>query len=121
MRIPENVVWNREVVYNCMWSLLVSLEKHNEEADDGTKIRKVLMTGFGTGTGGVSAERCAHQMALAIRDFIDACENVEKWRAIKWADVMDLTQDCRRTHILSSGGVLCSSSCPLQCFFPDSF
>ena len=63
MRIPERVTWNREIVYNLMWSVLVSLEHHNAAVDDSTqvgtsvRIRKVLMTGLGTGVGGVSTAR----------------------------------------------------------------
>ena len=29
MRIPEDVVWNREIVYNCVWWMLITLEQHN--------------------------------------------------------------------------------------------
>ncbi|TDL18457.1 macro domain-like protein [Rickenella mellea] len=87
MRIPEDATWNREIVYNCVWSLLVSLEQHIRAVDssgEGTKIRKVLMTGLGTGIGKVSPNRCAQQMALAIRDFIDASRNANKWRSMDW-------------------------------------
>ena len=99
MRTPENVLWNREVVYNCMWSLLVSLDNHNQAAnDDESRIRRVLITGLGTCTGGVSAKRCAQQMMLAVRDFIDASESADKWSSIEWDHAIDLTHDCRRTH-----------------------
>ncbi|TDL20222.1 macro domain-like protein [Rickenella mellea] len=101
MRIPEDATWNREIVYNCVWSLLVSLEQHNRAADisgDGTKISKVLMTGLATGCGRVPPELCAQQMALAFRDFINASENAEKWSTMDWVSALDLAEDCRRTY-----------------------
>ena len=101
MRIPEDVVWNREIVYNCMWSLLVSLDQHNQAEEisrNGKRIHKVLMTGLATGVGNVSAERCAQQMALAVENFIDASENPEKWSSMEWDDALTYAHDCRRTH-----------------------
>ena len=103
MRIPEDVVWNREIVYNCVWSLLIALEQHNrvvELSGDGTSIRRILMTGLATGVGNVSPQRCAQQMVLAVRDFIDASQNVGKWRCMEWNDTVDYAHDCRRTHQL---------------------
>lgn len=103
MRIPEDVVWNREIVYNCVWSLLIALEQHNrvvELSGDGTSIRRILMTGLATGVGNVSPQRCAQQMALAVRDFIDASQNAGKWRCMEWNDAVDYAHDCRRTHQL---------------------
>ncbi|KAH9940611.1 macro domain-like protein [Amylocystis lapponica] len=102
MRIPGVVTWNREIVYNCVWSLLVALTEHNDAAEPTgrVKISKILMTGLGTGTGGVSAERCAQQMALAFRDFEDAASHPEKWSAMAWADAATYADDCRSTHRL---------------------
>ena len=103
MRIPEDVVWNREIVYNCVWSLLITLEQHNrvvELSGGGTSIRRILMTGLATGVGNVSPQRCAQQMALAVRDFIDASQNAGKWRCMEWDDAVDYAHDCRRTHQL---------------------
>ena len=104
MRIPEDVVWNREIVYNCVWSLLIALEQHNRvvelSGDDGNSIRRILMTGLATGVGNVSPQRCAQQMALAVRDFIDASQNPDKWRSMGWDDAVDYARDCRRTHRL---------------------
>src|SRR5436305_394900 len=42
MREPENVDWNREVVYECVWSLLCQVEGHNRGSRE--RIRSVLMT-----------------------------------------------------------------------------
>ncbi|KAF9473502.1 macro domain-like protein [Pholiota conissans] len=101
MRVPEGVNWNREIVYNCVWSLLISLDHHNkvvEASGEGTKISRVLMPGLATGVGGVPPERCAQQTALAIRDFIDACANEEKWSSLKWESAIAYAEDCRRTY-----------------------
>lgn len=58
------------------------------------------MTGLATGAGRVSPERCAQQMALAIRDFINASENAEEWSSMEWENAIDLAQESRRTHAL---------------------
>ncbi|KAA1473574.1 macro domain-like protein [Dentipellis sp. KUC8613] len=111
MRIPQDTRWDREVVYNCMWSLLCALRLHNEGAGDGEdggeraqgqeeskKIRSVLMTGLATGTGFVSPERCAEQMALAIRDFVESEKDKEKWGQMGWVDARAIARDVRKTH-----------------------
>ena len=103
MRIPESVHWNREVVYNCVWSLLVTVDEHNrsvEVAETGTRINKILMPGLATGVGNVSAKRCAQQMALAIRDFNDASAHPEKWSSMNWNDAIAYALDGRSTHRL---------------------
>jgi hypothetical protein len=104
MRRPENVSWNREIVYNLMWSILVSLEQHNAAMDDstqvgtGVRIRKVLMTGLATGVGGVSSTRCAQQMALAVKHFLEASAHPEKWSSMSWEDTVAPDVEIRRTH-----------------------
>ncbi|KDR80220.1 hypothetical protein GALMADRAFT_61988 [Galerina marginata CBS 339.88] len=103
MRVPEVVTWNRELVYNVMWSLLVSLDQHNRAVNDsgkGTPIRKVLMTGLGTATGYISAERCARQMASAIRDFAEACAQPKKWKSLTWSDAYGYANEGKSTHAL---------------------
>ncbi|KZT70416.1 macro domain-like protein, partial [Daedalea quercina L-15889] len=103
MRIPETVTWHRQVVYNCMWSLLVALDQHNASAggaDSGTRIGKVLMTGLATGVGRVSAERCAQQMALAVKHYVDASEHPEKWSALEWRDALDYNAEVGETRSL---------------------
>lgn len=80
MHIPERVNWNKEIVYNCIWALLTEISTYNGSSQD--KIHTVVMTGLATGVGSVPAERCAQQMALAIRDFYDALENPDKWSAM---------------------------------------
>ncbi len=58
------------------------------------------MTGLATGVGNVSPQRCAQQMALAVRDFIDASQNAGKWSCLEWDEAVDYARDCRRTHQL---------------------
>ncbi|RPD77341.1 macro domain-like protein [Lentinus tigrinus ALCF2SS1-7] len=90
MKRPEEVGWNRELVYNAMWALLCEVGRWNAEVDaeavagatgtEGagtgsgkrTRIWRILMTGLGTGAGGVSAERCAAQMVLAVKHYAEA-------------------------------------------------
>ncbi|KAH9917316.1 macro domain-like protein [Fomitopsis serialis] len=109
MRIPENVKWNREIVYNCMWSLLVALDRHNASVASaaagrggaaGTAVKKVLMAGLATGVGRVSAERCAQQMALAVKHYADASEHPQKWSSLRWDDALDYAQETNDTHLL---------------------
>ncbi len=69
MRYPVDVRWHQDLVYNAMWSLLVEIGRWNDAKRPPETIRRVLMTGLGTGGGQVSAARCAQQMILAIKHF----------------------------------------------------
>ncbi|KAF2190656.1 macro domain-like protein [Zopfia rhizophila CBS 207.26] len=94
MRVPQEVKWDREVVYECIWSLLCAIDKHNQLVQDGkgasdVKIQSLLMTPLATGCGRVSAERWASQAVLAIKHFVEATENQDKWSALEWADILD--------------------------------
>ena len=109
MKRPEEVGWNRELVYNGMWALLCEVERWNAAADaraeavasetgaggvdvggpgssvsvSGTRISRVLMTGLGTGAGGVSAERCARQMVLAVKHFEEGVAEHARWETVQ--------------------------------------
>lgn len=90
MRTPEDVTWDKDIVYNCMWSLLAALAKHYDTAvgrGEEPAIKTVLLTGLATGCGRVSYRRCAEQMALAVRHFSEARVNEDKWRKMNWRDV----------------------------------
>ena len=103
MRIPDVVTWHRDLVYNCVWSLLNAIYDHNqtvEEGGTGVKINKVLMTGLATGVGGISADRCAQQIALAIRDFENSLNEPKKWQALEWPDAIDMADECNKTNDL---------------------
>ncbi|KAF4810137.1 hypothetical protein CGCTS75_v014654 [Colletotrichum tropicale] len=91
MRTPTNVTWDREIVYECVWSLLCAIDNHNRDVREaktaeGEEIRSVLMTPLATGVGRVSPEKWASQAVLAINHFVQASENPEKWSKLDWAD-----------------------------------
>ncbi|KAI0692411.1 hypothetical protein C8T65DRAFT_711381 [Cerioporus squamosus] len=90
MRTPASVTWHREIVYNCVWSLLVAIDEHNSRIGDegGGKIETVVLTGLATGVGRVPAAVCAKQTALAFAHFHEATVgNPEKWKALEWHDI----------------------------------
>ena len=65
-----------------MWSLLAEIAQWNEAKPEEEHIRTVLMTGLGTGTGDVSAERCAMQMVLAVKHFKQGYPDEPDWKDI---------------------------------------
>ena len=84
MATPEDVRWNKDLVYNAMWNLLVEMTKWNKDADAGSvRIRNVLLTGLGTGVGEVDAEVCAKQMMLAAKHFVVGVPKDADWDAIR--------------------------------------
>ncbi|KAF2243054.1 macro domain-like protein [Trematosphaeria pertusa] len=110
MRMPQNVTWDREVVYECVWTLLAAIDRHNGRVWEGASqdeqsageggIRSVLMTPLATATGGWSAERWAAQTVLAIKHFLDAVENEAKWRAMQWGQVGRYSTEVKRSYNL---------------------
>lgn len=103
MRVPENVTWDKDIVYNSMWSLLASLARHHDAAvntGEEPKIKTVLMTGLATGVGRISYTRCAEQMALAVKHFAEARENEDKWSKLNWVDVGILDIQVEKTRTL---------------------
>jgi O-acetyl-ADP-ribose deacetylase (regulator of RNase III) len=104
MRVPQDVRWDREVVYDCMWSLLCAVGNHNRDVREGKvqaegeeEIQSVLMTPLATGCGAVSAERWAAQAVLAMKHYTDACENEETWSALEWPDCYRPAYEVERT------------------------
>lgn len=97
MRRPENVSWDADVVYNCFWSLLVAIDRYNKDegqSDSGApRIAKVIVPGLATGIGGISAEKCAIQMAFAIKHFCDAIKNPKKWSNMQWHEIKDIVAE----------------------------
>ena len=94
MRTPQEVEWDREVVYEAIWSLMCAVDKHNMavvegKADGEARIESLLMTPMATGIGKVSAERWAGQLCLALKHFIDAQANPGKWSALQPAEIFD--------------------------------
>ncbi|KAH7323115.1 hypothetical protein B0I35DRAFT_350782 [Stachybotrys elegans] len=86
MRMPQNVTWDREVVYECIWSLLCAVDKHNS-AEGAERIESVLMPPLATGVGRVTPKRWASQVVLAINHFIDATNEDTKWESLSWNEV----------------------------------
>ena len=68
MRVPDDISWHQDLVYNCTWSLLCEIVKWNKNPNQ-EPIRTVLSTGLGTGTGELDPNQCARQMVLATRHF----------------------------------------------------
>jgi O-acetyl-ADP-ribose deacetylase (regulator of RNase III) len=88
MRVPRQVKWDREVIFGCIWSLLCALDAHNrEEHDPQLKIKSILMTPLATGVGKVSEARWAAQCVLAMKYWLEAVHNPQKWMNLQWSDV----------------------------------
>jgi O-acetyl-ADP-ribose deacetylase (regulator of RNase III) len=68
MRNGEQLDWHQDLVYNSMWTLLSSIMNWNR-SHPNTRIGSVLMTGLGTGAGGIPLTKCAEQMMLALKHF----------------------------------------------------
>ena len=71
MRVPTNMQWHEDLAYNAMWALLVEIEHWNQNTSDSEKIVKVATAGFATGIGMYDKERCARQMVLALKHFLE--------------------------------------------------
>jgi O-acetyl-ADP-ribose deacetylase (regulator of RNase III) len=98
MRIVEDVRWDKDVVYNCTWNLLCEVTKHNQMCNGRDVIKTIACTGLATGVGEWSTERCAEQMALAIKHFEEAHNKPEIFKSISWADIRGLDNELRATY-----------------------
>ena len=112
MHAPENVGWHKSLVYNAMWTFLVEIQKWNRKLDVGgsgkdgetttlgASIRTVLMTGLGTGQGGISLKRCAQQMVLAVKHFQHQQQQQHQQGCpinVRWEDVGQRNAEIQRT------------------------
>ncbi|KAL2830121.1 hypothetical protein BJY01DRAFT_261019 [Aspergillus pseudoustus] len=105
MRTPDNVRWDREVVYECVWSLLCAVEGWNRGLEEGKggeyrergRIESLLITPMATGCGAVSPKKWAAQFVLAMRYFVDALERPERWSALGWREIYEDTNDVEQT------------------------
>ncbi|EIW76083.1 macro domain-like protein [Coniophora puteana RWD-64-598 SS2] len=81
MRVPDFVAWDLDLSYNAMWSVLVELDRWNRVSVLGglQRINTIVMTGLGTGTGGVDFDVCARQMVLAAKHFWSPVPDVVRW------------------------------------------
>jgi O-acetyl-ADP-ribose deacetylase (regulator of RNase III) len=90
MRVPREVNWDREVIFECIWSLLCALDVHNQEVNDPElQIKSILMTPLATGVGRVSEAKWAAQCVMAMKYWLEAVEKPEKWSNLQWEDVYD--------------------------------
>lgn len=90
MRVPRQVKWDREVIFECIWSLLCAIDGHNKNLKDGEEtIETILMTPLATGVGRVSEAKWAAQCVLAMKYWVEAVEKPEKWGNLQWQDVYD--------------------------------
>lgn len=92
MRTPQDVSWDREVVYECIWSLLCAVDRHNRAVREGqagveTEIKSLLMTPLATGAGNVPEKRWAEQCVLAMKHWVDSVDHPEIWAQAGWKDV----------------------------------
>lgn len=88
MRVPREVKWDKEVVFDCIWALLCAIDLHNQNTTSSeSRIESILMTPLATGVGRVSEARWAAQCVLAMKYWIEAVEKPEKWGNLQWADV----------------------------------
>lgn len=101
MRLPGIVKWDREVVYECVWSMLCEVEAYNRKLATGNeagsrpktdkRIDSILMTPLATGVGAVPVDRWAAQAVLAMKHFVDALERPGRWMHMGWREI---SKDC---------------------------
>ncbi|OQE27869.1 hypothetical protein PENSTE_c004G06759 [Penicillium steckii] len=95
MKEPCDVKWDREIVFECTWSLLCEVEGHNRR--NKREIRSILMTPFAAGVGKVSKERWASQTVLALKQFVESVETPEKWGGLEWDKISDICDEVSST------------------------
>lgn len=109
MRIPQNVTWDVEVVYECIWSMLCAIDKHNREVRQRYDSRgevsyppevisSILMTPLATGVGQVSSKRWAEQCVLAMKHWVEAVENPMVWSSLEWHKILEDHHEVVQTH-----------------------
>ncbi|PHH82078.1 hypothetical protein CDD82_7073 [Ophiocordyceps australis] len=97
MRVPADVTWDREVVYEAAWSLLCAVHQHNAGALEADAIGSLLVTPLATGVGRVSADRWAGQFVLALKHFDDATKNPGKWSCLDPSDILAYSSEVAKT------------------------
>ncbi|TDL25138.1 macro domain-like protein [Rickenella mellea] len=86
MHWPNDVRWNKDVVYNTTWGILTEIDRHNRTCQPSERISRVLMPALGTGTGRIPPRRFTEQFALAVRNFDESLRKPEKWSAMRAED-----------------------------------
>ncbi|TQV97652.1 phage tail assembly-like protein [Cordyceps javanica] len=116
MRVPDDVTWDREIVYQCVWNMLCAIDRHNREVagrrpggsshgggegtgdEDDDAIRSVLMTPLATGVGRVSEDVWAAQLLLALRHFDLAVRNPDEFAALDVDRILTLDSEIQATY-----------------------
>lgn len=94
------VVWDREVIFECVWSLLNQVEGHNRRITPGSGVKRIeslLMPPLAVGVGRVSKERWAEQVVLAMKHFVDAVENPDIWSSLQWNRIEKIGDEVNKT------------------------
>jgi hypothetical protein len=90
MRVPREVKWDREVISECIWSLFCAIDANNREMKDPElQINSILMPPLATGVGRVSEAKWAAQCVMALKFWLEAVENPDKWSNLQWEHVYD--------------------------------
>jgi hypothetical protein len=55
--------------------------------------------------GGVSSARCAQQIVLAVKQFLEASASPEKWGSMSWDDTVASAVEVRHTHTLQAHAI----------------
>lgn len=102
MRTPQDTRWDKEVVYECVWSMLCAVGNHNMDLKEGKaegeeEIKTVLMTPLATGCGRVSPEKWATQLVLALTHYADSLSHKELWSALDWDTIEKRSLEVERT------------------------
>lgn len=104
MRVPMDVDWDCDVIYECIYSLLTCIDKHNrkveEEGGRGRKIETVLMTPLATGYGKWTADRWAAQAVIAMKRWVSAGELVGGDGQVGWEGIFGVHQELEGTYKL---------------------
>ena len=62
------------------------------------RVRSLLMTPLGTGVGRVTYEKWAVQCVLAIKHYVEACENPERWSQLDWKEASMIDEEIEATY-----------------------
>ncbi|KAK4500460.1 hypothetical protein PRZ48_008649 [Zasmidium cellare] len=103
MRVPDDVRWDREVVFECLWSLLCSIDEHNRSIRAGNRdgekeIKTILMTPLATGVGRISPTKWAEQCVLAMKHYVEAVRNPETWSNLEWGKIIEDHAEIEATY-----------------------
>ncbi|CAF9908905.1 MAG: hypothetical protein GOMPHAMPRED_006351 [Gomphillus americanus] len=102
MAVPCDVQWDREIVYECIWSMLCAVDQHNRRSEDGqqeSEIKSILMTPLATGVGRLRAARWAEQTVIALRHWTEAVEQPNLWSHLQWDDIYVKQDELEKTFV----------------------